>query len=122
MSLNSTEEVYEIQKPDHRGKFSNQKKSNEERIEELEEVRRVNFDNKRNQPANKNLTSSEAQKIGAEQLAAFDVYMEETGLTLSMQLIFSELISKKIKKKDIFEYVAKRLRQIGVEKGYYKSK
>ena len=60
MSLNSTEEVTEIQKPDHTGKFRNQRKSNAERIEELEEVRRANFENKRNKAANRNLSSAEA--------------------------------------------------------------
>ena len=52
-------------------------------------------------------------------MAAFDKYMDDTGLSQAMQLIFSEIISKKIKKKVMFEYVAKRLRAIGAEKGYY---
>ena len=43
-------------------------------------------------------------------------YINETGIGTAFQIIFSELLSKKIKVENYYEYTASRLRQIGREK------
>ena len=42
-------------------------------------------------------------------------YINETGIGTAFQIIFSELLSKKIKVENYYEYTASRLRQIGRE-------
>ena len=46
---------------------------------------------------------------------AFNMYLEDSGLPEAFQLIFSELIAKKINPQNYFNYVSMRLRQIGKE-------
>ena len=53
-------------------------------------------------------------ELGA-QVALFEKYIEDSGLTSSFQLIFGEIITKKIPKNNVFTYTAMRLRQIGSE-------
>ena len=43
----------------------------------------------------------------------FEKYLEETGLSLSFQIIFTEIIQKQISEDQVFAYTAVRLRQIG---------
>ena len=45
----------------------------------------------------------------------FNSYLEESGLPEAFQLIFSELVSKKINTQNYFSYVSMRLRQLGKE-------
>ena len=45
----------------------------------------------------------------------FEKYLEESGLSLSFQIIFTELIQKQIAEDQVFAYTAMRLRQIGKE-------
>jgi hypothetical protein len=45
----------------------------------------------------------------------FEKYLEETGLSLSFQIIFTEIIQKQINEDQVFAYTAVRLRQIGKE-------
>lgn len=45
----------------------------------------------------------------------FEKYLEESGLSLAFQIIFAEIISKKISEDQVFAYTAMRLRQIGNE-------
>ena len=45
----------------------------------------------------------------------FEKYLEETGLSLSFQIIFTEIIQKQISEEQVFAYTAMRLRQIGKE-------
>ncbi|KAM3139077.1 hypothetical protein pb186bvf_008888 [Paramecium bursaria] len=40
-------------------------------------------------------------------------YLEKTGLELSFQVIFAEIMQKKVPKADIYVYTAQRLREIG---------
>lgn len=41
--------------------------------------------------------------------------MKNNGLTLAFQVIFSEIVTKKLEKDQVFAYTAMRLRQIGNE-------
>jgi hypothetical protein len=43
----------------------------------------------------------------------FDDYLEKSGLPIAFQIIFSEILEKKIQKENLFQYTAMRLRQIG---------
>ena len=45
----------------------------------------------------------------------FEKYLEETGLSLSFQIVFTEIIQKQISDDQVFAYTAMRLRQIGKE-------
>ena len=55
-------------------------------------------------------------EIRKQQADLVEKYIAETGISTSFQIIFSELISKKIPVEKYFEYTASRLRQIGREK------
>ena len=50
-----------------------------------------------------------------EQALMFEKYLEESGLCLSFQIIFTEIIQKQIPEDQVFPYTAMRLRQIGKE-------
>ena len=45
----------------------------------------------------------------------FEKYLEESGLSLSFQIIFTEIIQKQIADDQVFSYTAMRLRQLGKE-------
>ena len=45
-----------------------------------------------------------------EQAVMFEKYIEESGLSLSFQIIFTELIQKQIPEDQVFAYTAMRLR------------
>ena len=47
----------------------------------------------------------------------FEKYLEETGLSLSFQIVFTEIIQKQISDDQVLAYTAMRLRQIGKELG-----
>ena len=55
-------------------------------------------------------------EIRKQQADLVDKYIHETGIGTSFQIIFSELISKKIPVENYYSYTASRLRQIGREK------
>jgi hypothetical protein len=57
----------------------------------------------------------EKVKIRRTQANNFEKYVNETGIGNAFQLIFTELITKKISMEDYFSYSAGRLRQIGRE-------
>jgi Ca2+-binding EF-hand superfamily protein len=50
-----------------------------------------------------------------KQLQMFEKYLEESGITMAFQLIFAEILTKKIEAANVFTYTAMRLRQIGKE-------
>ena len=50
-----------------------------------------------------------------KQLQMFEKYLEESGITMAFQLIFAEILTKKIEANNVFTYTAMRLRQIGKE-------
>ena len=53
---------------------------------------------------------------------AFSEYLDETGIPEAFQLIFTEIITKKINPENYFNYVGMRLRQIGKEINEIKNK
>ena len=55
-------------------------------------------------------------EIRKQQADLVEKYIYETGIGTSFQIIFSELISKKIPVENYYTYTASRLRQIGREK------
>ena len=57
----------------------------------------------------------DAIKRRQEQALMFEKYLEESGLCLSFQIIFTEIIQKQIPEDQVFPYTAMRLRQIGKE-------
>ena len=50
-----------------------------------------------------------------EQALMFEKYLDESGLCLSFQIIFTEIIQKQVPEDQVFPYTAMRLRQIGKE-------
>lgn len=50
-----------------------------------------------------------------EQALMFEKYLDESGLSLSFQIVFTEVIQKQIPEDQVFAYTAMRLRQIGKE-------
>jgi hypothetical protein len=86
-----------------------------EKEENLEESQ--NLTEEQNQIEENNKRREELDKITLRkiQAQAFEKYINETGISNTFQLIFSELIIKKIPMKDYFPYTASRLRQIGRE-------
>jgi hypothetical protein len=50
-----------------------------------------------------------------EQVKEYEKYIEDSGLPVAFQLIFSEIVSKGINSDNFFNYTAMRLRQIGKE-------
>ena len=101
------------------------KKSSEEAVEESENVNNTNqnLENEKKvykQPdydyeKNKKeiMEKIELRKFQAD---VVEKYINETGIGTAFQIIFSELLSKKIKVENYYEYTASRLRQIGREK------
>ena len=61
------------------------------------------------------LEEEEKTRKKQEQALLFEKYLEESGLSLSFQIIFTELIQKQISEDQVFAYTAMRLRQIGKE-------
>jgi hypothetical protein len=60
----------------------------------------------------KNTNKTKLKKISADN---FENFVNESGICSSFELIFSEIIYKKIPVEDHFSYAAGRLRQIGRE-------
>lgn len=61
-------------------------------------------------------------KIRKTQGTAFDKYLNDTGIPVAFQLIFTELLSKKIAPENYFSYTAARLKTIGREVEEIKNK
>jgi len=43
----------------------------------------------------------------------FKKYLEQTGIAMAFQVVFAEILDKKIEEAKVFSYTAMRLRQIG---------
>lgn len=65
--------------------------------------------------ANEKVESKQAEEQINKQLQMFEKYLEESGITMAFQLIFAEILTKKIDAANVFTYTAMRLRQIGKE-------
>jgi Ca2+-binding EF-hand superfamily protein len=66
------------------------------------------------QPEENNNSKKVEEQIN-KQLQMFEKYLEESGITMAFQLIFAEILTKKIEPGNVFTYTAMRLRQIGKE-------
>ena len=115
---------------------SEPKKSSGEEIEESENLVNQNIESQNNEekkeseqiPTENNNPQNEYNyeqnkkeimekiEIRKQQADLVDKYIHETGIGTSFQIIFSELISKKIPVENYYSYTASRLRQIGKEK------
>ena len=91
---------------------SNLSKEKEENLEESQ-----NLTEGQNQIEENNKKREDLDKITLRktQAQSFEKYIYETGISNAFQLIFSELIIKKIPMENYFSYTASRLRQIGRE-------
>lgn len=65
--------------------------------------------------SNLNKVENDQVKLRKEQATKFENYIHESGLAMGFQLIFAELISKKISPENYFSYVTIRLKEIGRE-------
>ena len=61
----------------------------------------------------KNVEKIEAQVD--KQLQLFEKYLQDSGISLAFQIIYTEILTKKIDSDNVFTYTAMRLRQIGKE-------
>lgn len=52
-------------------------------------------------------------KRNKKQAEMFKKYLDQTGIAMAFQVIFAEILDKKIAENKLFEYTAMRLRQIG---------
>lgn len=48
-----------------------------------------------------------------KQAEMFKKYLEQTGVAMAFQVIFAEILDKKLDEAKVFSYTAMRLRQIG---------
>jgi hypothetical protein len=62
------------------------------------------------------VNNPEMKKLQAQY---FEKYINETGIAIAFQLIFSELITKKIPVSDYYTYTAKRLRDFENQKANF---
>ena len=67
------------------------------------------------QPPASNDNDPTSTRQRQEQALMFEKYLEESGLCLSFQIIFTEIIQKQVPEDQVFPYTAMRLRQIGKE-------
>ena len=89
------------------------KVSFEEYIELIKLLLRDMLDS--DQEPEENSNSKKAEDQINKQLQMFEKYLEESGITMAFQLIFAEILTKKIEPSNVFTYTAMRLRQIGKE-------
>ena len=75
-----------------------------EKEENLEESQNLTWRTKSNWRNNKRREYLDKNKLRKIQALAFEKYINETGISNTFQLIFSELIIKKIPMKDYFPY------------------
>lgn len=55
------------------------------------------------------------EKVVTKKIEKFEKYLEDTGLPAAFEVIFTEILAKKIEVDKVFFYTATRLRQIGKE-------
>lgn len=48
-----------------------------------------------------------------KQAEMFKKYLEQTGIAMAFQVVFAQILDKKIEEAKVFSYTAMRLRQIG---------
>lgn len=55
------------------------------------------------------------EEQASQQIELFERYLEDSGIAMAFQIIYTEILSKKIEPNNVFTYTAMRLRQIGKE-------
>lgn len=55
----------------------------------------------------------DGQEKKKKQAEMFKKYLESTGIAMAFQVIFAEILDKKVDGQKVFAYTAMRLRQIG---------
>ena len=106
-NLNNEEQNENIQnQPDNTNNNANEIKEGENNV-----PAENNYDYEQNKKE-----IMEKIEIRKQQADTVEKYIYETGIGTSFQIIFSELISKKIPVENYYTYTASRLRQIGREK------
>jgi hypothetical protein len=93
----------------------NSSKLSIEKEENLQDSKNLNEESNNIEEINKNRENLDKISIRKAQAQAFEKYIYETGISNTFQLIFSELIIKKIPMENYFTYTASRLRQFGRE-------
>ena len=124
-----SEEYEELEIANNNNDFEYQNENNEEnninnKPKESEQIPTENNNGKEGgQVQNNNYDYEQNKKeimekieIRKQQADSVDKYIHETGIGISFQIIFSELISKKIAVENYYKYTASRLREIGREK------
>ena len=108
--------------------LSNQNMETEQQNQENEENKNVNesqkgLDSENNYDYEKNKKEiMEKIEIRKYQADLVEKYINETGIGTAFQIIFSELLSKKVPVDNYYTYTASRLRQIGREKAAIEKK
>lgn len=112
INLSNNENNNELMQPSSNGDISENKESSV-----------INTQNKQSAPTrsdiNIDMNNPEMKKMQAQY---FEKYINETGIAVAFQLIFSELITKKIPVNDYYTYTAKRLREFGKQKDDFAKK
>jgi hypothetical protein len=78
-----------------------------------EKIKKPNFNSEKKKKEIEQLAKKQEKKD--EQYKKLEAYISESGLTLAFNIIFAELISKRILPENFFTYTAMRLKQIGKE-------
>lgn len=60
----------------------------------------------------------EIEEKVTRQIQLFEKYLEDSGISLAFQIIYAEILTKKVDPHNVFAYTAMRLRQIGQELKY----
>ena len=108
--------------------LSNQNMETEQQNQENEENKNVNesqkgLESENNYDYEKNKKEiMEKIEIRKYQADLVEKYINETGIGTAFQIIFSELLSKKVPVDNYYTYTASRLRQIGREKAAIEKK
>ena len=70
---------------------------------------------KRNAQEEPREDDEEQERQVSKQIQMFEKYLEDSGLSLTFQIIYAEILTKKIEPANVFTYTAMRLREIGKE-------
>jgi hypothetical protein len=87
-------------------------------LEEIEREKRLASETAEERKAREEAEEAEKKQkddIIRKQVAALEKYLQDTGLHMAFQVIYTEILQKKIDSQHAFAYTAMRLRQIGKE-------
>ena len=87
-------------------------------LQEIERERRLESETAEERKAREEAEEAEKkekEEMIRKQVAALEKYLQDTGLHMAFQIIYTEILQKKIDSQNAFAYTAMRLRQIGKE-------